>query len=224
MNASELQKLTDWLIDGARTATSPTEMMADTCERLVEAGLPLWRVGIFVRTLHPDVFGRSFIWRPGAEVKVTAADFDVIDSVEYKTSPLAVLYESGSEVRLRFDDPASRRFPFLDDMRAEGVTDYIALPLFFTDGSTHAASWTTRQSGGFTDDQLAALRAIVTPLARVIEIISLHRTASMLLDTYVGNRAGARILGGQIRRGHTDSCIRRGDASLCLTNIRPPSQ
>jgi adenylate cyclase len=63
MNARNLQTLTDWLIDGARSASSPAEMMADTCEHLVEAGLPLWRVGVFVRTLHPDVFGRSFIWR-----------------------------------------------------------------------------------------------------------------------------------------------------------------
>ena len=38
---------------------------------------------------------------------------------------------------------------------------------------------------------------IVTPLARVIEIINLRRLASVLLDTYVGNRAGERIMGGQ---------------------------
>jgi adenylate cyclase len=58
MNVAELQKITDWLIDGARSAASPTDMMAETCERLVQAGLPLWRVGVFVRTLHPDIYGR----------------------------------------------------------------------------------------------------------------------------------------------------------------------
>jgi adenylate cyclase len=216
MNARNLQTLTDWLIDGARTATSPTEMMAATCEHLVDAGLPLWRVGIFVRTLHPDVFGRSFIWRPGAEVKVTAADFDVLDSVEYKTSPLAVLYESGREVRLRFDDPESRNFPFLDDMRSEGVTDYLALPMHFADNSLHSASWTTKQPGGFSDDEIATLRALARPLARVIEIMSLRRTAVMLLDTYVGNRAGERIMGGQIRRGHTDTM----HAAIWLSDLR----
>jgi len=70
MNASELQKLTDWLIDGARSAASPTLMLAETCERLVQAGLPLWRVGIFVRTLHPEIYGRNFIWKPGSEVEL----------------------------------------------------------------------------------------------------------------------------------------------------------
>ena len=82
------------------------------------------------------------------------------------------------EVRARVDDPASKRFPIVEDMRAEGVTDYIALPLPFIDGSVHASSWTTKQPGGFTDEQLAALRSIVPPLARVIEIISLRRTAA----------------------------------------------
>jgi adenylate cyclase len=216
MNALDLQKLTDWLIDGARSAPSPTRMMSETCERLVKAGLPLWRVGVFIRTLHPDVFGRSFTWRPGTDVVVTAADFDIRDSPEFRNSPLAILYDTQQEVRYRLDDPASMRFPFFDDMRAEGVTDYIAVPLRFVDGSIHASSWTTKQSGGFGDAELATLRALVPPLARVIEIISLTRTAAILLDTYVGNRAGERILGGQIRRGHTDTM----HAAIWLSDLR----
>src|SRR3981081_2667130 len=80
MSASDLQDVTDWLIDGARSATRPPLMMAATCQRLVAAGLPLWRVGVFVRTLHPEMFGVGFFWRPGAEVVVNPADFDVQDS------------------------------------------------------------------------------------------------------------------------------------------------
>jgi adenylate cyclase len=38
----------------------------------------------------------------------------------------------------------------------------------------------------------------------------------MLLDTYVGNRAGERIMGGQIRRGHTDSM----NAAIWLSDLR----
>src|ERR1700694_4235688 len=190
MNTSDLQKVTDWLIDGARSASSPPRMMAETCERLVQAGLPLWRVGVFARTLHPDIFGHSFVWRPGAEVVVNSADFDIQDSPEFRNSPLAIFYDKGQEVRYRLDDPESKRFPFFDDMRTEGVTDYIALPMMFTDGLVHASSWTTKQAGGFNDEQLSALRTLVTPLTRVIEIINLRRPAATLLDTYVGNRAG----------------------------------
>jgi adenylate cyclase len=216
MTGSDLQKVTDWLIDGARSALSPPRMMAETCERLVQAGLPLWRVGVFVRTLHPDIYGRNLVWRPGAEVVVGTVDFDIRNTPEFRNSPLAIVFAEGQEVRCRLDDPASERVPFFDDMRAEGVTDYIALPLLFTDGSINASSWTTKQPGGFSDEELAALKTVVVPLARVIEIISLRRTASILLDTYVGNRAGQRILGGQIRRGHTDTM----DAAIWLSDLR----
>jgi adenylate cyclase len=216
MNVLDLQKITDWLIDGARSAPSPPKLMAETCERLVAAGLPLWRVGVFVRTLHPDILGVNFIWKPDAEVTFGTATFDKLDSPEFRNSPLAIVFGEGREVRHRIDDPESRRFPFLDDMRAEGVTDYIAMPLLFIDGSVHASSWTTKQPGGFSDDQLAALKVLASPLTRMIEIVNLTRKASNLLDTYVGNRAGERIMGGQIRRGHTDTM----NAAIWLSDLR----
>jgi adenylate cyclase len=218
MNAAELQKVTDWLIDGAGSAPNPPgRVLAETCEHMVRAGLPLWRVGVFVRTLHPDIFGRSFVWRHGAEVVMTSANFDVRDSDEFRSSPLSVLYSTEKEVRRRLSDSAAiDNSPFLADMRQEGVTDYIAFPLRFTDGSIHSATWATKRPGGFTEDHIEGLRKVVPPLARVIEIMSWRRTASSLLDTYVGNRAGERILGGQIRRGHTDTM----QAAIWLSDLR----
>jgi adenylate cyclase len=217
MDTSELDRLTRWLMEGARSAPTPATFLKEMCERLVAAGLPLYRVGAFVQTLHPDVFGRSFVWREGAdEIVVTTANFDLPDSPRFKNSPLAILYASGHEVRYRLDDPESKRFPFFDDMRTEGVTDYIALPLLFTDGSIHASSWSTRAEGGFTDAHLAALRDVIPPFSRLGEIHAMRRTAAALLDTYVGNRAGERILAGQIRRGHAEEM----QAAIWLSDLR----
>src|SRR3954471_24918503 len=216
MESSELQRITSWLIDGTWSSKTPAEMTAEACERMVAAGLPLWRFGIFIRTLHPEIFGRNFIWRRSEEVEIGTVDFEILETPEFARSPLRVVFEQGLEVRGRMDDPGSKHFPFLDDMRAEGVTDYVAMPMPFLDGSVHATSWTTRHPGGFTDDHIAAIHAIVKPLARITEIISLRRTAEMLLDTYVGNRAGARILGGQIRRGHNDTM----QAAIWLSDLR----
>jgi adenylate cyclase len=80
----------------------------------------------------------------------------------------------------------------------------------------NASSWTTKQPGGFTEEQLAALRSLAKPLARVVEILSLNRMAASLLDTYVGNSAGERIMGGQIRRGHTETM----NAAIWLSDLR----
>ena len=216
MNASDLQKLTEWLIDGARSAPSPPAMMAQTCERLVAAGLPLSRVGIFVRTLHPDIVGRNFVWKQGGEVVVGSANYEMLDSEEFRASPLAIVFAEGREIRARMDGPDGNRFPIFADLREEGTTDYIALPLLNVDGSVHASSWTTKQPGGFTDAQLKALRELIPPLSRLIEVTRLRFMSSILLDTYVGNRAGERIMHGQIRRGHTETM----DAAIWLSDLR----
>lgn len=205
METSRLQDTIEWLVDGARSARTPMAVMRETCERLVAAGLPLWRVAAFVRSLHPDIYGSRFLWRPGADVQVANADLDFVQSPAFANSPVRIVHSSGKELRYRLDDPDSKRIPFLDEMRAEGVTDYIALPLHFTDGSIHVVSFSTRHPDGFTDEQLAALRTFVIPFSRLGEIWMWRRTAATLLDTYVGNRAGERILAGEIRRGHAES-------------------
>src|SRR5262249_1363712 len=161
--------------------------MAECCERMVAAGLPLWRVGVFVRTLHPEIYGRSFIWKPDAEVELGSVDYHILESPDFHTNPLNIVFQQGLEGPVRADDSQSRRVPIVDELRAEGVTDYIALPLPFIGGAVNSSSWTTRQPGGFTDEQLAALRSLAKPLARVVEILSLNRMAASLLDTYVGN-------------------------------------
>jgi adenylate cyclase len=216
MNAAELDKVVDWLTSGARSAKTAAALLAQTCERLVAAGVPLYRVGAFVTTPHPDVFGRAFIWRLGSEVVVNTADFDLPSSPQFTQSPLILVYRSLKEVRYRLDDPESQQFPLFDDLRKEGVTDYIALPLLFTDDSVHVASWTTKELSGFSEEQLMALRKIIGPFARLGEIFAQRRIATTLLDTYVGNSAGERILAGQIRRGHTESM----QAVIWLSDLR----
>ncbi|RJF70643.1 adenylate/guanylate cyclase domain-containing protein [Rhodopseudomonas palustris] len=205
MQSQQFHDLIDWLIDGARSEPEPVAMMTRTCERLVEAGLPLYRVGVFVETLHPDIYGYGFVWRDGQETVTSETTVDVEGLEEYQRSPLKLMYDSAAEVRFRLDEQASREFPFFDDMRGEGVTDYLALPLIFMDGTVNGVSFTTRRPGGFSGADLIALRRLNGPLARLIEVISLREIATTLLDTYVGNRAGARILAGQIRRGHADT-------------------
>ena len=50
----------------------------------------------------------------------------------------------------------------------------------------------------------------------MIEVTQLRFMSSILLDTYVGNRAGEHILGGQIRRGHTETM----HAAIWLSDLR----
>jgi adenylate cyclase len=206
MVTCDTRAIAEWLVDGARSALSPDLVLAELCERLVNCGIPLWRVAVFVRTLHPDVLGRRFTWQSGSSVTTSEASFDFLDSPEYRNSPVVAVYATGTAIRRRLaDKDCPDDFAVLGEFRTQGVTDYIAFPLIFTDGSIHVATWSTRRPGGFSDAQIGGLEAIVAPLARVAEIRALRRTATNLLDTYVGNQAGERILAGHIRRGHAET-------------------
>jgi adenylate cyclase len=217
MLTREIRAVVDWLIDGARSAPQPHQVLTQLCERLVACGIPLWRVAVFVRTLHPNVMGRRFVWRPGAEVEAREAPYELLETSDYLDSTIARVYLTEKPIRRRLADPdCPLDFPILAELRAEGVTDYLASPLFFTDGTIHVVTSTTREPGGFTDEQIAGIEAIITPLARVAEVLALRRMASTLLDTYVGHDAGERILAGHIRRGDIEEI----HAAIWLSDMR----
>jgi adenylate cyclase len=201
-----VKPVVDWLVDGARSATESADVLVALCERLVAVGLPLWRVAVFVNTLHPEIVGRRFLWRADAGVSVADGGFEIVETAEYRNSPFAYVVTTGAGLRRHLADPGCPDdYSMLQGLREDGVTDYVAVPLTFTNGEVHVATWTTRRPGGFSEMQLAGLDAITAPLARVAEIRALRRTATNLLDTYVGHHAGKRILAGRIRRGHTEA-------------------
>ena len=217
MRDTDIRAIADWLVDGARSAPLPQDVLAQLCDRLVACGIPLWRVAVFVNTLHPQIIGRRFIWRPGADVEIAEGRFGLFDTPEFRDNPVARVYATRTALRRRLADPGcAMDFLILHELRAQGVTDYLASPLLFTDGAVHVVTCTTRELGGFTDAQIAGIEAIITPLARVAEIRALRRTASTLLDTYVGHDAGERILAGHIRRGDIEDI----HAAIWLSDMR----
>jgi len=204
--ALDVQPVIDWLVEGARPARRPQDVLVDTCQRTVSAGLPLYRVGVFVRTLHPNVLGRGFIWQADRDaVEVNEFPHDQADSEAFVKSPVRIVFAQHVEVRRRLADPGCPRdFPILDDIAREGATDFLAVPLRFLGGEVHAATFATRRPGGFSDADLAALRRVLPPFTRVAEIYANIRKARNILDAYLGPSAGEKVLAGQMRRGIGD--------------------
>jgi len=119
MLADELRNITDWLIDGARSASSPTRADGGKpANGWSEAGLPLWRCGIFVRTLHPDILGRNFIWRPRRRGHRRHCRSRLSrNRREFKSSPLGRSCSArGGKSDTGSMIPRPHAFPFFDDM------------------------------------------------------------------------------------------------------------
>jgi adenylate cyclase len=214
---NDIRSVLDWLAGGALSGPNSEDVLAQLCQRVVDAGIPLWRVAVFVTTLHPDVMGRSFTWQAETGVTVSSALHSVVETDTFRNSPFATVYATRQPLRRRLADPdCPDDFAVVRDLRAQGATDYAAFPLLFTDSSIHAATWSTRAPGGFTPEQFKAIESIIAPLARVAEIRALRRTAGNLIDTYVGHQTGERIMSGKIRRGYVEA-IR---AAIWLSDMR----
>jgi adenylate cyclase len=198
-----IQPVIDWLIEGARPSRLPQDVLRDTCRRTVAAGLPLYRVGVFVRTLHPNVLGRGFIWHAERNtIEVNEAAYDMLESEQFVKSPIRVVFSEHVEVRRRLADPACPMdFPILADLRKEGATDFVAAPLRFVNGEVHAATFATRRAGGLSEVELAALRRLLAPFTRMVEIYGNMQKARNILDAYLGRSAGEKVLSGHIKRG-----------------------
>jgi adenylate cyclase len=212
-----IRDVLDWLAGGALSGPNSEDVLAQLCRRVVDAGIPLWRGAVFVATLHPDVMGRSFKWQAESGVTVSTALHSFAETDDYLNSPIVAVYKTGAVVRRHLADPnCPDDFPVVRELREQGATDYAAFPLLFTDGSMHAATWTTKAPGGFTPEQFSAIETIIPPLARVAEIRALRRTAGNLIDTYVGRQTGERIMSGKIRRGYVEAI----GAAIWLSDMR----
>ncbi|MGH6925634.1 MAG: adenylate/guanylate cyclase domain-containing protein [Propylenella sp.] len=200
-----MSEMLRWLqSDGARfRETAP---FIDAFARaLLRSGIEVARVTTGVPILHPQVYSLSCLWEEGHPVTERRFRQEGAGLQAFQNSPMAIVYEGGS-VRCRLDlPPQPGEFPILADLRAEGMTDYLALPLAFSDGSWKAITYATRRRGGFSDEQAALLQELVPTLSMILEIQALHRTTLTLLDTYVGRSAGRRVLDGAIKRGMSET-------------------
>jgi len=200
-------EVVNWMLSRGRHNTHMREFGDEMCRRIVAAGIPLWRAFCSVATLHPQVVASAYTWRredPGAIRR--AAPHAFTESPEWTRSPVAELKRTGRLIRRKICDPGCLLdYPIVEELRAAGGTDYVAMPMICSSGEINTISWATTRPGGFSEPELADLTAIADALAIIVELQSTRRVARYLLDTYVGHRTGERVLSGAITRGSQET-------------------
>ncbi|WBL80218.1 adenylate/guanylate cyclase domain-containing protein [Bradyrhizobium xenonodulans] len=216
---TQADSVVDWLTNGTRDERFVDNIFAQMCIRLQQAGIPLKRSTLHILIHHPQWLGARMMWSDGMrDAEIALVEYDVRERSEYIGSAANEIHDGAAEVRERLEQDASlgRKHALYDEMRARGLTDYVAWPLYHTLGKRHLVTFATDRPGGFDDAHIDGLKKLLPVLALVSEIRVKNRLARTLLETYVGAHAGELILAGATRRG-TGTTVR---AAIMICDLR----
>lgn len=210
--------LVDWLLREAAFIPTPEDFTKAFAQKLLEQGVYLSRLSVLAWSLHPQIAGKNFIWEKATnEVTLYTPSYEIYEHAAYNASPLRHVSKGLGGVRHRIDqDESDDAFPILSDLRAAGATDYVAMPLPFSDGRINVLTVASDHPEGFSTANLGLIFECSAVIARYYEVFMQRENAQSLLETYVGKRTGARVLGGKIRRGEGDEI----DAAIMFCDLR----
>jgi len=217
-----------WAVGEGLRGADAAVLFDGLCQRLVGAGVPLWRAFAGMKTLHPQWGGYGYTWWRRLNA-IQPTQFERGDEYEQGVlnSPIGHLIrlgearaatESASEaepwlhLRRRLDGAeAHLDFPLLDELAAAGATDYFAEVVRFgpngdpSRGTGVAYTFATDRPEGFEDDDLTLLKAVLPVVSLAMMTHAGHTIASGLLQAYLGSDAGRRVHAGAVERGSVES-------------------
>jgi adenylate cyclase len=182
----------------------------------VAAGIPISRLIVTVRVLTATVIARSYRWRPADGLVQTTYDWAERDLGIYERSPIKVIHETRQWVDLKMSETPDETFGVVPDLRAEGITHYVALPIEFANGTVNAMTIATDDPGGFDADMLKIVRMVLPAFTAAVELRSLDAIMRDVLAIYVGAEPARRILSGTVHRGE----INRISSAIMFVDMR----
>lgn len=224
MDDAQFNNLCAWITEAGLAGQSESATLDGFCERAVALGLPLARANVVIDTLHPVYEGRAFVWlRKSRNTSLTEFGRSSEQARKWENSPYHHLEQSGEPMlRRRITAETEKEFSVFPELRAEGITDYVAVAnRFAAEGVVGAmdcvySSWATDAPGRFRDFDVADLCRLTPFLALTLKTASLGRIAATLVETYLGRGAGRRVLEGRIARGVAEQI----EAALWFSDLR----
>ncbi len=197
-----LAPVADWLAREGRLVARPAAFLERLMEQVAAAGIPVWRAYIGLQLIHPQLQAMAFVWRRGEPVQSIARAYGIQLTPAYIGSPLQEAREQNRTVRHRLAEVGERDHLLLREVKADGGTDYIALPMRITrSGPPPVVTFATDLPQGFSDADIGDLTRLVDMIGAVVEMHIERSIADTVVSTYLGPVVGERILNGAIRRG-----------------------
>ncbi|CAN5767202.1 adenylate/guanylate cyclase domain-containing protein [soil metagenome] len=180
----------------------PDAFVEQVMNRVVQAGIPLWRAYIGLQLVHPQLLAMGYMWRRGEKVQEITRAYGIQFTPAYIGSPMQAVREQGRRVRHRLNDLTEHDHLVLHELRADGGVDYLAIPMRIRrDGPLPIVTFATDSPTGFSDEDVADLERVVDMIGAVTEMNIERSVAETVANTYLGRQIGQRVLNGAIRRG-----------------------
>ncbi len=195
-------EIADWLLETAVFMPDLGEALSALCERIVAAGVPIARATTAVQLLNASSQGVGREWRAGQPPIHRVFPYGPESERSYERSPFAEAHRTGKWVILRPQQMPDDAYGVMPELKANGYTHYICIPLVFSSGrNRNGATFATRDPAGFKDAHIAFFRRIIPAMRMVMEIRASERILDEILQTYVGGDPHHRILAGDVHRG-----------------------
>ena len=213
-----VDEIAQWLIGEARLSLTPLEMIDRFCHRLVDLGVPLWRLRAGQRLANPLAGAWGVIWtRDDSHTHEYTVPRTMLSTSAYYGSPFQYVIERRQSFRRRLLDlDPERDHEVLHEMATVGGTDYLALPLEYGDGSVQGLSLVSDGKEGFADPHLELIERLRQPLAAALEPTAMRRSSASLLRTFLGDGPAEAVVAGAIQRGDR----RQIEAAILFCDLR----
>ena len=206
----------EWLSSDECHDIDDAGLIAGLGRRLRTAQLPIDQVALHLRTLHPEILGRTLCWEPNGLVEIRDREHGIQFSANFVHSPVRHAMEHNETVNIRVDRIDDGPWTLIDIYEDRGLVELMICPLNTTSGPVSAASFATKRPGGFSDLERDAINRVIPALRSCCELRTLRKVELTLLDTYTGATTAQRILAGHIRRGEVETL----EAALLLCDLR----
>jgi adenylate cyclase len=197
------QDLQHWLINQAATLPGMPEVLWALIGKLHGMDVPVARLACGEPTLHPETKTFGYRWEDGeGGVGTTAIGHGIERTDTYLDNPFRLILEGlETTIRRRLEGDGALDFPVLEELRDAGFTDYLVFALPSSAHRVAPLAWCTRRPGGFREDDIDLLAAILPALGLIAETHARQRLTRVLLDTYLGHDAGRQVLDGHVQLG-----------------------
>ncbi len=221
----DINALKNWILHQTLIGADSQSFFTQFCEKIAQP-IGLYRGNIGMPTLHPLAEAIAMTWWQGSELEIDIAEHGYEAEEDWQSGPVFFMLENQlNRLNYRLDKSGDwEKFPLLREMAKAGCTEYYAFLTSFADQDFPDenniegvfTSWFSNRAGGFPRKFLTITEEILPALGIAAKLWDREATSTNIVEAYLGNDAGKRVLKGQIKRGELISI----DAVIWYSDLR----